>query len=732
VPEISLQAYENEIDQLVEQARYLEALAHVRHILGQYPHHIGAYYLLGKTMLEADLPGLAADMFLRALSADPEHLMARVGLGLAHERANNLDASIWNLLRALELDPGNNAIGDELRRMYGQREDLEPDYIPTTSAGLARLYIRGNRTGRAVTQLRALLDEEPARPDLMTALAEAYWRNEQIVQASDMCQEILDKMPHNCKANLLLGTLWVNSGQEEGWVYLQRAQEVDPENTMAEILFGPDSLLEPQSVKLDRLVYDPDAIEVDQESAWFKRLEAASITVGISEAPPEMTESEMRLVDITAGLESQIEIPDWLRELGTPDEEEDAGGLGWMADLGTEAAPEGSEDLGLVEGEVFGGLDDTLPLSVPLEEPGLPEGETEEASPDWLQELTVQEMSFDVDESEGAPDWLMELVGEQSGAEDTSPAVGEGSTEDSSDRLAGLTVEEDVGDLGALTGAAVSGEDADWLAELGAVDEADEGALDWLGELQATVVEEGATEVVEAATDETEAAELGDVPDWLKTMAPEAGAGVIVPEVAELTSAPVETEPAAAAESEVGGPKEEAASDWPAEPAPDVEAEEAALEVEAVPEWLAGLAPATPEAEPEVAELEGEAVPDWLAELAPAESEDGSVDAGVVGTGASDWLSELTESLDEAAEPPDVAVDEEMPDWLRDLGVGEDAPGESLTVLESPEFVKPAVEEGGVLTGAEALSWLDSLTADMEEDQPVAAVVEPEDLAAGI
>ena len=115
MPEISLNTYENEIDQLIEQARYLEALAHIRHILGQYPHYVGAYYLMGKLMLEVDLPGLAIDMFRRALSADPEHLMARIGLGLAHDRANDPDASIWNLERALELEPSNGEISAESR-----------------------------------------------------------------------------------------------------------------------------------------------------------------------------------------------------------------------------------------------------------------------------------------------------------------------------------------------------------------------------------------------------------------------------------------------------------------------------------------------------------------------------------------------------------------------------------------------------------------------------------------
>ncbi|HQJ12478.1 MAG TPA: tetratricopeptide repeat protein, partial [Anaerolineae bacterium] len=79
--EVALQAYENEIDQMIEEARYLEALAHLRHILGRYPRYLGAYYLLGKMLLEAGLPDLAVDMFRRVLNADPEHFLARIGLG---------------------------------------------------------------------------------------------------------------------------------------------------------------------------------------------------------------------------------------------------------------------------------------------------------------------------------------------------------------------------------------------------------------------------------------------------------------------------------------------------------------------------------------------------------------------------------------------------------------------------------------------------------------------------
>ena len=149
MPEITLQAYEDEINQLIDDARYLEALAHARHILSKYPRYVGAYYLLGKAMLEADQPELAIDLFRRALNGDPEHLMARIGLTLAYQRVNNLDAAIWNLERAVELAPGNQDLADELCQLYGRRDGLEPSYVPLNRVGLARLYLRGNRPGRA-------------------------------------------------------------------------------------------------------------------------------------------------------------------------------------------------------------------------------------------------------------------------------------------------------------------------------------------------------------------------------------------------------------------------------------------------------------------------------------------------------------------------------------------------------------------------------------------------------
>ncbi|MBN1246456.1 MAG: hypothetical protein JXC32_02305 [Anaerolineae bacterium] len=743
MPEISLNAYENEIDQLIEQARYLEALAHIRHILGQYPHYVGAYYLLGKLMLEVDLPGLAIDMFRRALSADPEHLMARIGLGLAHERANDLDASIWNLERALELDPSNAEISDELRRMYGRRDGTEPDYITQSRAGLARLYIRGDRPGRAGLELRKLLDEEPARPDLMTALAEAYWRDGQLVQASEISQEILDKMPYNCKANLLLGSLWVNSGQDEGWTYLNRAQEIDLNNAMAEKLFGTDSLLERREAELDRLTYDPDAIDVDQSSAWFRRLESASITVGISEAPPEMTEAEVRLVDITAGLESQIEIPDWLRELGAGEEAEEAGELGWMA--GVELAVE--EEAAEAEGErgpqrAFTEAD----VAEELEELAT----SEEEMPEWLQELTTQEMAFDLDEAERTPDWLLELVGEEApeggGAAEavlepseaapsleTAGWLTEFAAEADLGPAGGETVIAEAGEIDLEEAEAAVGEEADWLSELTGLDEAVAAAEgeaveaeelpDWLDQLQSTVIETG-----EQAGIEEEVLAAEELPDWLRDLEPSAE------QVADLD---VETLEALA---ETGADE---IPDWLAELQRPATADLTVLEADIEADIEAAEAAAAPTLE----EKAPEQPPSEVA-VAPAVAEEPfpqiEEEEALTGEAALAWLDSLT--IGEEVTAPSVELEEEIEfaEFEPEPDVRVAATEVAETVVEMPEIeVEPEVAEAELLeaegaapweagepadlmSGDDALAWLESLAAGKEEELRAQAQIESE------
>ncbi|HEC33856.1 MAG TPA: tetratricopeptide repeat protein, partial [Chloroflexi bacterium] len=361
--EISLQEYMQEIDEAIERGHYEEALAHGRHVLQHYPKHLATYRLLGKAMLEAGQDSLAEDMFRRVLSGDPEDFVARVGMSIICDRQGDLQRAIWHIERAFELSPNNEAIQGELRRLRARRDGVEPSRAELTRGGLARLYMRGNLLPRAIEEFRAILAEEPGRVDLRVALAEALWRNEQRVQAEEVCLQVLDELPYCLKANLILGEIWARSGRDEGWTYLQRAEALDPENRGAAELLGDASPLEPREVHLPHLEYVPPTT-AEERPAWM-------VAAGVEATPAE---EERALVDIEAAMGGRIEIPAWLEEIGAGEEE----------------TPVAEEEVHTVEGEGIAVPDWLLDQAaeaqmaegVPSQAPA-----PEEEIPEWLRDI---------------------------------------------------------------------------------------------------------------------------------------------------------------------------------------------------------------------------------------------------------------------------------------------------------------------------------------------------------
>jgi tetratricopeptide (TPR) repeat protein len=518
--EISLQAYCGQIEDMIDQGRYAEAVAHGKHILEQYPKYVTGYRLLGKVMFEARQNDQAADMFLRVLSADPEDMLSWVAMSEVYDRRTELDAAVWYMERAFELATDNDLVEEQLRQLYGRRDGFEPERVELTRGALARLYLKGDLLPRAISELRAMAAESPDRTDLEIALAEALWRNDQRLEASDVCQKVLDRLPYCLKANLILGEIWTNSGREEGMIYLRRAEALDPENWMARDLFGVASPLPARDVQVAPLEYKP-SVSREARPDWMSGVEA-----GATGAP--LGEGEGTLFDIAAALEAQIEIPSWLEEI----------------DVG-----EGAE------------------AAVP--DFGAPSAET----PDWLAGVAgaeeperaggsgVEPVAGEAAVSEDVSGWLAEL-GAEPGSEEAPPGPGE---EELPDFISGLTAE-----AGAEEVAPVSAEPG-------------EQSLDWLSDLRGQVSEEEVSEPVPAEIpdwmQELAPAEAGpaaeapegeepvpaEVSDWMQELAPaEAGPAAEAPEgeepvPAEVSDwmqglAPAETGPAA------GAPGEEASA----------------------------------------------------------------------------------------------------------------------------------------------------------------------------
>ena len=393
--QISLADYRQQIEETIEERRYVEAVAHGRHILKTYPQCINAYWLLGKAILEAGQHDQAIDMFRRVLSADPEHVLAWVGMSEMAKRRDELEHAIWYLERAFELATDNDDIARELRHLYGELEGSEPKRLQLTKSALAKLYLRADLLTRATTELRKLTEEHPDRSDLRVALAEALWRHGQRLEATQVCQDILGEQPYALKANLILGEIWTSSGSmAEGEPYLEQAEALDPDNETAQELFGSASPLPPKEPQIEPLDYPAESEKEGLD--WVSEMEKS--------LPVEAGEIVGR----------PIGIPSWLQEpAGEPAPEAAAQPEEEEAEPEIEAELEGAPS---VEPAVL----EEKPSGETVDESIAPEEMPEEDALTWLDRLATEAIVPSSDEAlekEEIPAWLAEL---ESGPEETA------------------------------------------------------------------------------------------------------------------------------------------------------------------------------------------------------------------------------------------------------------------------------------------------------------------------
>jgi len=334
---IALRSYNREIENMVDRGDSLEAVAHCKHILTTFPKHIDTYRLLGKALLESQKYGDAADIFQRVLSSVPDDFISHIGMSIVREDEGNLDASIWHMERAFEIQPSNSAVQDELKRLYGRRDGVEPSKIRLTRGALVRMYTRGELYQQAIAEIRAALSEDPLRIDLEVILARLYFLTDRKVEATEICSKLISKLPYCYEANRILADILPDTTRaEDAKIFRQRIHELDPyfsESTITQqdIIEVPDN-----AVTLDYLVYRGNQKD-DSQPDWAK-----SIGVQTEEfkndtgewnfntpAPPP-TPAEVQSPDLTVSSQTEQsgedtsvksdelepEIPDWMKKAG--------------------------------------------------------------------------------------------------------------------------------------------------------------------------------------------------------------------------------------------------------------------------------------------------------------------------------------------------------------------------------------------------------------------------------
>ena len=687
---IPLRTYVKNIENLIERGNIEQAIAHAKNILQTYPKHIDTYRLLGKAYLESQRYSEAADILQRVLSVHPDDFVSHIGMSIIREDEGNKDAAIWHMERAYEIQPFNPAVQDELRRLYGSRDGVEPPRIRLTRGALVRMYGRGELYQQAIAEIQAALAEEPNRYDLRVLLARMYYQSGQRVEAAETCTALLAKLPYCYEANRILAEVLPGTSRaEDAQIFRQRMYALDP----YEAFVSPTT---------------PSADQVPDQAVMVEEF-------------------------VLGSAETALQAPDWTRSAGITWEEAPEEELpGWLNTLGAEhpPAPPATREQ----------------PSTPPAEPPQAQPAAEDVIPDWMKaagwgvsegQTTEMPPAFEEAEPEEEatpaeiPDWLQQAA--------PLPESPEQQTEEQ-ERLGWLESilpgqepeSPDLPDLGAPGGppvdlfqqpkdTAMLSEDADWLAGLGetSAPEAEPAAAqselpDWLAG---------------AAGQESEAAEA-EMPDWLKSIEPDASAA----ETAEL---PDWLQSAAAAEPEQPQPGAEQPQPAAEQSQPAAEQAESTFdfqiptgeEPEAPAAETPSVAPVTPPTgmteyliQQEQAEESTEAAPAadmsnldaamaWLESLA---AKQGADEATLITPPEQrtetlpDWLEQQVEEPASAAEPP-AAAEGELPEWL---SAAQPEASEPAPVEETP----PTAEEAPVDADS-AFAWLESLAAKQGADE---------------
>jgi len=328
--QITLTAYADQAREFIRHERHDEAIGVCQHILHYYPQYVDAYCQMGNAYLEKGDHAAAKDLFRRVLSADPENLMAHVGLAVVFEQEHLLHEAVWHMERAHELAPGNPELQTELLRLYHARDDKPHARLALTPAALARTYMREGLFSQAIQELRAIVAGAPSRFDAHVALAETLWRTGRIREAVAAAQSLLERLPYCLKANLILGTAWKESGIPASAAHLQRAQALDPTNQVAFAVLGARSPLEPAKPGVPRYVpgappptpplqVTSAALAPDVEELAAK-VQAPALESAVAEtAPPSSFAQTLAPVQEQAApaepaqpVETGAELPPWL------------------------------------------------------------------------------------------------------------------------------------------------------------------------------------------------------------------------------------------------------------------------------------------------------------------------------------------------------------------------------------------------------------------------------------
>jgi tetratricopeptide (TPR) repeat protein len=679
-------------------------------------------------------------------------------MSIIREDEANLDGAIWHMERAYEVQPFNPAVQDELRRLYGRRDGIEPPKIRLTRGALIRMYARGELYPQAIAETRAALAEDPQRHDLQVLLARLYFLNGQKVEAAEVCSSLIAKLPYCYEANLILSEVLPGTSRaEDARTFQQRLYALDPYAAFLSPSALTADLVPDQAVTVEQFMFDTELEQQDQRPDWTR-----NVGVDWQETEEEQLPDWLN----TLPAQDQVAPPEQAAQPAASDVQEDAvpieqppqddeGVPEWMRAAGWAKSDRSADEI----------AKEQLSLEA-LDRPGIEEEAAPAEIPDWLKTMApAGDADQPADEQErlnlldsilpGAQanetsavqpaeeenlDWL--TTAEAADTEGRGDVSGSDSTlETSTSMPEWLANQEETSGLSAPDEAERSQpaeEIPDWLAGLGSGSSAEPVASDtpdWLNSLggdealpqvptQTEIIPEGAPDLLSSLSDQE--AELSPSTSWMASSEDEKAAEQLpgledthsnaeslvteenLPDQLQSTETVLNVPAPPLTAEEITTPSADVSEIYASaveEPTLAEDAQPAApdfSDMDAAMAWLESLAAkqgadeATLTTRPED---RLDTPPDWIIqELATGEPE-------VAQLPEAQLPEELPAVLDQPSDTPQLEAEADFPDWL-------------LSIDQQDETFQPSAQPGSSTTDWMAALEQETLPTDDSSELP--------------
>ena len=226
---IPLRVFYRKIEELIVNQRSDAAISRAEYLLEKFPKNIAVYKLLGKAFLENQEFDFANTIFEKILRVEPDDFVSHIGISIIAESFGNLEKSLNSMRRAYELEPSNESLQTEVKRLQETKDGVAPDQLRLTRGALIKMYSRSQLTEQAIAEARLGIQESPNRIDYRIHLASMLFTSGRKIKAVETCIDIINKLPY-CKPALIIlyKSIAPLDKTSDSTVYKIRLAEIDP------------------------------------------------------------------------------------------------------------------------------------------------------------------------------------------------------------------------------------------------------------------------------------------------------------------------------------------------------------------------------------------------------------------------------------------------------------------------------------------------------------------------